>query len=113
MGAAGTASASTVSSSTAWQTTHERALKYNPCMKLAMAGMRRRPASQRERDARVFRIVRGIVTAGQIVSPDRLHAVTTRGPTATSKRRPRGGGGDGEAEAYRASGRCESVRRTT
>jgi len=74
----------------------------------------RQPADgKRQHDARVFRILGGILTAGQIVSPDRLRAATTRGPTATSKWRPRGGGGDGEAEAYRASRRCEFVRRTT
>jgi hypothetical protein len=38
----------------------------------------RQPADgERRRDARVFRIVAGILTAGQIVSPDRLHAATT------------------------------------
>jgi len=76
---------------------HERVLKDNARMKLAMASMRRRSAAQRRRDAGVFRMVGDLLRAGQIVSPDRLHAAPTLGPTASSKRRPRGGGEDGEA----------------
>ena len=56
---------------------HERVLKDNARMKLAMASMRRRSAAQRRRDAGVFRMVGDLLTAGHIVSPDSLHAATT------------------------------------